>query len=230
MMFKTLTTLFKAQSFQMEEALIDANSAAILSQKINEAEAGHAEAKRMLATMIAQEKTDTKLLNAVEVRVNSMIEAATKAMQAGSEELAADAAVQIAELENEKMGREKSLAELRDRIARLRHTIEKAQRKLIDLRQRATQAKQAQREGKARAKLGKSIGGYGSLSEAEGIAERIDSLPDQVEAWDAFDELDSQLSGKSVEQRLADEGHGDNKRATAASVLERLKTQATENQ
>jgi phage shock protein A len=137
--------------------------------------------------------------------------------------------VKIAELENEKSGREKSLVELRDRIARLQHTIEKAQRKLIDLRQRATQAKQAQREGKARAKLGISIGGYGSLSEAEGIAERIDSLPDQVEAWDAF-ELDSQLSGKSVEQRLADEGHGDNKRATAASVLERLKTRATEKQ
>ena len=95
MMFKTLTTLFKAQSFQMEEALIDANSAAILSQKISEAEASHAEAKRMLATMIAQEKTDTKLLNAVESRVTSMIEAATKAMKAGAEDLATDAAGQI---------------------------------------------------------------------------------------------------------------------------------------
>lgn len=228
-MFKTLTTLFKAQSFQMEEALIDANSAAILSQKISEAEAGHAEAKRMLATMIAQEKTDTKLLTAVEVRVKSMIEAATKAMNAGAEELATDAASKIAELENEKAGREQSLAELRERIARLRHTIEKAQRKLIDLRQRATQAKQAQRQGQARAKLGKSIGGYGSLSEAEGIAERIDSLPDQAEAWDAFDELDSQLSGKSVELRLAEEGHSTSSQATAASVLERIKMQASEN-
>ena len=228
-MFKTLTTLFKAQSFQMEEALIDANSAAILSQKISEAEAGHAEAKRMLATMIAQEKTDTKLLTAVEVRVKSMIDAATKAMHAGAEELATDAASKIAELENEKAGREQSLAELRERIARLRHTIEKAQRKLIDLRQRATQAKQAQRQGQARAKLGKSIGGYGSLSEAEGIAERIDSLPDQAEAWDAFDELDSQLSGKSVEQRLAEEGHSTSSHATAASVLERIKMQASEN-
>lgn len=230
MMFKTLTTLFKAQSFQMEEALIDANSAAILSQKISEAEAGHAEAKRMLATMIAQEKTDTKLLNAVESRVTSMIEAATKAMKAGAEDLATDAAGQIAELENERAGREQSLAQLRERIARLRHTIEKAQRKLIDLRQRATQAKQAQREGQARSKLGKSIGGYGSLSEAEGIAERIESLPDQVEAWDAFDELDNQLSGKSVEQRLAEEGHLTSNKATAASVLERIKTQASENQ
>ena len=55
-MFKTLTTLFKAQSHQVEEALIDANAAAILSQKISEAEAGHAEAKRLLATMIAQVK------------------------------------------------------------------------------------------------------------------------------------------------------------------------------
>ena len=228
-MFKTLTTLFKAQSHQVEEALIDATTAAILSQKISEAEAGHAEAKRMLATMIAQEKTDTKLLNAVDARVQSMTDAATKAMTAGAEKLAADAAVQIAELENERAGREQSLEALRERINRLRHTIEKAQRKLVDLRQRAAQAKQAEREGAARAKLGKSIGGYGSLSEAENIADRIDGMPDQVEAWDAFDELDAELSGKSVEQRLAEEGHGGSDKVTATSVLERLKAQAAEN-
>lgn len=53
-MFKTITTLFRAQVAEAEEAIFDANATRLLEQRIREANAAFEAGKRDLAMVLAE--------------------------------------------------------------------------------------------------------------------------------------------------------------------------------
>ena len=67
-MFKTLRTIFLGKAARAEQDLETANAAIIIEQKIREAEAGHATAKRGLASLITRSKSENKALIVLENR------------------------------------------------------------------------------------------------------------------------------------------------------------------
>lgn len=108
-MFKTLKTIFLGRAAQAEQNLESAHAAIIIEQKIREAETGHAIAKRGLASLITRSKSEAKALNVLEGRIKDLEARIREALATGKETLAQDAAKLLANLENERNLRDRTL-------------------------------------------------------------------------------------------------------------------------
>jgi len=224
-MFKTLRTIFLGRAARAEEELETAHAAIIIEQKIREAEAGHAMAKRGLASLIMRSKSESRALEVLEKRMADLEDRTRKALEAGKEGLAHDAAALLAQLENERNVRERSLLGSNEKAERMRLAIEKTHRQLIDLRQGLITAKSIESERRAIAYIKGDISAHSAIAEGEAVLKRLLGSPDPVDAIEALEEIEADLSGDSVMNRLAEEGFGDNGKVKASDILERLKAE-----
>ena len=67
------------------------------------------------------------------------------------------------------------------------------------------------------------LNGSAALNEGEQLLKRILERTDPVQEMDVFDQLEAELSGEEIVNRLADAGHGKSPRVRAEDVIERLK-------
>jgi len=224
-MFKTLKTIFLGQANRAEQELETAHAAIIIEQKIREAEAGHAMAKRGLASLITRSKSEAKALEVLEKRMADLEDRIRQALAAGKEGLAHDAAALLAQLENERNVRERSLIGSKEKAERMRLAIEKTHRQLIDLRQGLITAKSIEAERKAIGHIKGDISAHSAIAEGEAVLKRLLGNPDPVDALEALEEVEADLSGDSVMNRLSAEGFGDNGKVKANDILERLRNE-----
>jgi phage shock protein A len=225
-MFKTIATIFLGRAGRAEEAIIDANAALMLEQKIREAEAGHDAAKRGLAALIARSKTERKALEGIETRIADLTERTRAALDAGKETLAADAAKLVADLENERAVRRRTLAGADEKADRMRLAIEKTQRQLIDLRQGLITARAIEAERKAVKSLKGDLSANAAIREGEEVLKRLLSSTDPIDEIEALEEIDAQLAGDDVVDRLTEAGFGKPEKLRAEDILERIKSDA----
>ena len=224
-MFKIMRTIFLGKAARAEQALETQNAAIIIEQKIREAEAGHAMAKRGLASLIARSKSERKALAALEGRISDLESRTRAALAAGKDALAHDAATLLATLENEKAVRERSLVASDDKAERIRLAIEKTHRQLIDLRQGLITAKSIEAERHAVRNLKGDISAHSAIAEGEAVLKRLLGSPDPVETIEALEEIEADLSGDTVIDRLSEAGFGKSDKVQAADILERLKAE-----
>lgn len=224
-MFKTLRTIFLGKAARAEEELETAHAAIIIEQKIREAEAGHAMAKRGLASLITRSKSESRALDVLEKRMADLEDRTRKALAAGKDGLAHDAAALLAQLENERNVRERSLTGSKEKAERMRLAIEKTHRQLIDLRQGLITAKSIESERKAIGHLKGDISAHSAIAEGEAVLKRLLGSPDPVDAIEALEEIEADLSGDTVMNRLAEQGFGDNGRVKANDILDRLRSE-----
>lgn len=225
-MFKTLRTIFLGRAARAEQELETAHAAIIIEQKIKEAEAGHAMAKRGLASLITRSKSESRALEVLEKRMADLEDRTRKALVAGKDGLAHDAAALLAQLENERDVRERSLIGSKEKAERMRLAIEKTHRQLIDLRQGLITAKSIESERKAIGYIKGDISAHSAIAEGEAVLKRLLGSPDPVDALEALEEIEADLSGDSVMNRLAEEGFGDNGKVKANDILDRLRSEA----
>ena len=224
-MFKTLRTIFLGKAARAEQELETANAAIIIEQKIREAETGHAMAKRGLASLITRSKSESKALEVLELRMADLEQRTRDALAAGKEALAHDAAALLAQLENERNVRERSLIASKEKAERMRLAIEKTHRQLIDLRQGLITAKSIESERKAIGYIKGDISAHSAIAEGEAVLKRLLGSPDPVDAIEALEEIEADLSGDTVMDRLSDAGFGDNGKVKANDILDRLKAE-----
>lgn len=224
-MFKTLRTIFLGRAARAEQELETAHAAIIIEQKIKEAEAGHAMAKRGLASLITRSKSESRALEVLEKRTADLEDRTRKALVAGKDGLAHDAAALLAQLENERDVRERSLIGSKEKAERMRLAIEKTHRQLIDLRQGLITAKSIESERKAIGYIKGDISAHSAIAEGEAVLKRLLGSPDPVDALEALEEIEADLSGDSVMNRLAEEGFGDNGKVKANDILDRLRSE-----
>jgi len=222
-MFKTLSTLITGANARAEDRVRDAFAIELIDQKIREAEQGLKAAKATLASLIQRQRSEDQQRQALENRIADLTKRATAALKADNEDLAAEAATAIAQMENEMSIRAETLRRLDQKVLRLRSSIQAGHRRIIDLKQGAIQARAVRREQEIQMRMGPVSGG-GNIEEAEELIARVLGRDDPFEHSEILSEINSDLAHGTITDRMSDAGFGDASRATAQSVLDRLKS------
>ena len=125
-------------------------------------------------------------------------------------------------MENKVEIRNQTLACLVQKTMRLRSGIEVGHRRIIDLKQGAIQARALRREQDIQIRMGPLSRGS-SAEEAEELIARVLGRDDPFEHSEILSQINNDLTHGSITDRMTDAGLGDATRATAASVLDRIK-------
>ena len=226
-MFKTLSTLLNGQSARAEVRVRDAFAIELIDQKIRESDAGLRAGKATLASLIQRQRAEEQQHTALKARVVDLTGRATEALEKGREDMATEAARAIATMENELTVRHETLERLDQKIVRLRSSIEAGHRRIIDLKQGAIQARAVKREQDIQMKMTKSGMSTNSTQEAEDLIARVLGRDDPFEKAEILADINQDLQGDSITNRMADAGFGAATRTTADDVLARLRSTKT---
>lgn len=222
-MFSTLMTIVRGETLRTQERLENRNASVILEQKIREAETSHERAKRTLATLILKERNEESQINALTARQEDLEERIKKALKAGLEELAGEAAQHLARMETEQAARQIARERTQLSIQRLRHMIDTGQARLIDLKQGLITVKSITAERESHSAINGDLGAMASLTEAEAVLARFLDQPDPLEETAILDDLNADLNGDDIITRLADAGCGAAPATRAEDVLSRIR-------
>jgi len=128
-MFKTMITLVRGRTAAIAEEVAEQNALVILDQQMRDAVGALDRAKKALAVAIAQESQEDQRLEATRARIDDLETRAVAAIEAGREDLAAEAAEAIATLEAERDASATARALFAGEIAKLRgHVLQQQMR------------------------------------------------------------------------------------------------------
>lgn len=223
-MITTFRTILFGASTRGETQIRDAFSIELIDRKVQEVETSLKAAKSTLASLIQRQRSERKLVDALNGRIATLTGRVTQALDAGQDALAAEGADALAIMENEMAVRCATLDQLEAKVIRLRSSVEAGHRRLIDLKQGAISARAVRREQDMQMRMVRGGSGDDAITEAQELIDRVLSRDDPFEKSQILTEINDELSHSGVEQRLADAGFGDATKVTGAAVLERLKT------
>ncbi len=126
-------------------------------------------------------------------------------------------------MHNEAQLRSDTCDRLDQKVLRLRASVEAGHRRIIDLRQGAAQARAVKREQDMQMRLNRH-GNNSAVNEAEELIARVLGRDDPFEQAQILTDINRDLSGADLTDRMADAGFGQATRVTADSVLADLKT------
>ncbi|MDP5084672.1 MAG: PspA/IM30 family protein [Yoonia sp.] len=222
-MFKTLATLINGQNARAEDRVRDAFAIELIDQKIRESENSLRAAKATLASLIQRQRSEEKQHAALKMRINDLTKRAKEALENDREDMATEAARAIANMENELTVRTETLDRLEQKVMRLRSSIESGHRRIIDLKQGAIQARAVRREQNIQMQMSRTGVTSGSVEEAEELISRVLGRDDPFERSEILADINRDLDGGTITDRMADAGFGAATRSTADDVLARLK-------
>lgn len=231
-MLKTLTTLLRGAVAEAEEAVVDANAIRILEQQLRDAATALEVSRRELACAVAHQASEQRAVDVLAERFAEIEASARKALAASREDMAQQAAVVLAGIENEAADRRASLDRFSVDVRRLKQLSGDGHKRLNELRRglELARAQEALRRAGANGRRA-IVSGNGALREAESTLARIreQSLKDQ-EAAAALDEMERSDRGQDVIDKLSAAGFGPNTKVTAADILARLRGSAPKSQ
>lgn len=222
-MFKTLATLINGQNARAEDRVRDAFAIELIDQKIRESENSLRAAKATLASLIQRQRSEEKQHAALKMRITDLTKRAKEALENDREDMATEAARAIANMENELTVRTETLDRLEQKVMRLRSSIESGHRRIIDLKQGAIQARAVRREQNIQMQMSRTGVTSGSVEEAEELISRVLGRDDPFERSEILADINRDLDGGTITDRMADAGFGAATRSTADDVLARLK-------
>ena len=222
-MLTTLRVLFDGANSRAEDRLKDTYAVELIEQRIREAEHNLGAAKLTLASLIQRKRAEQRLADNLDSRVKTLTKRAEEALAADNEALATEAATAIAEMENEREIRSQTIARLETRIVQLQSSVERAHRRIVDLKQGAITARAVKREQKIQSKLDRTLAGTSAADEAEALIKRVTDSDDPFEQSEILRDIDRNLTGANIDDKLANAGFGDPNKVTAQAVLDRLK-------
>lgn len=221
-MFKTIYTLIRGTTHDANEAFTDANALPILRQQLRDAADGLTKAKRSVAVVMAYCEREKKSELRISAQISDLEARAVEALTKGREELAAEAASALADLEAERTAAQKSIAHYKTEITRLREQVSLAEQRLRTLQRGKQIADASQRTSKLRGTLPDGV--IASLRDAEATLERLQGRQEHAEEVEiALETLDRGTNAEATSARLAAAGCGAPLRPAAADVLARLR-------
>jgi phage shock protein A len=227
-MLKTLITIVRGRAFAAAEEVADRNALLILDQQMRDGTGALDWAKKALFVAIAQENQEAQRLEVTRTRITDLETRALAALEAGREDLAAEAAEAIATLETERDASTTARALFGAEIAKLRGHVLQQQTRLSQLERgrRIARAAEAVRVAR-RGRIEEPPVFEGSLADAEATLARLRERQVEADAAEAaFDALDAATGPVAVAEKLAAEGFGPRLKPNAADVLARLRERA----
>jgi phage shock protein A len=229
-MFKTVLTLFRGSVAAAGEELEDRNALLILDQQMRDAGSAVERAKRTLALAIAADQQEGRRLDATNVRIADLEVRATAALDGGREDLAREAAGQIANLEADRDAAMTARALFSAEITRLKRQVAGAEARITELDRgrriaRAAESVRALRRGGIEA----AHPYESTLPEAEHTLKRLRERQLEAQAADqALSEIDAASGPLATAEKLAEQGFGPRLKSTADDVLARLHAKRTQ--
>jgi phage shock protein A len=227
-MLKTLITLVRGRTFAIADEVADQNALLILDQQMRDATGALDGAKKALAVATAQESQEGQRLDTTRARIDDLETRAVAAIEAGRDDLAAEAAEAIATLEAERDASATARGLFAAEIAKLKRHVLQHQMRFSQLERgrriaRAAEAVRVARRGRIEA----APIFEGTLTEAEATLARLRERQSEADAAEAaFDALDAATGPVAVAEKLSAEGFGAPLKPTAADVLARLRERA----
>jgi phage shock protein A len=227
-MIKTWVTLMRGQVASAGEEVADRHALTILDQQMRDAALTLDRARKALAVAIAHHRRERQQLQATQTKIADLETRAVAAIQAGCDELAAEAADVIAGLEAERDASAAACALFAAEIQKLNAHLREQQLRLTQLERGRRVARAAGSVRRARRGRIETASLFEStLSEAEATLARLRERQAETEAAEtAFDMLDIADSPAAVTERLAAQGFGPRTKPDAADVLARLRQRA----
>jgi phage shock protein A len=228
-MFKTVLTLFRGSVAAAGEELEDRSALLILDQQMRDAGTAVDRSKRTLAIAIAQDQMEGRRLDATCARIADLEVRATAALDGGREDLAREAAQQIASLEADRDAAMTARTLFASEITRLKRQVAGAEARITDLDRgrrlaRAAEAVRVLRRGGIEAARPYES----TLPEAENTLRRLRERQVEAQAADeALVELDTASGPLATAEKLAEQGFGPRLKSTADDVLARLNAKRT---
>jgi phage shock protein A len=229
-MFKTVLTLFRGGIAVAEEQLEDRTALVILDQQMRDAAAAVDRSKRTLALAIAQDQQEGRRLETTNACIADLELRATAALDGGREDLAREAAQQIAGLEADRDAAMTARTLFAEEITRLKRHVSNAEARLTELDRgrriaRASEAVRNLRRGGIEAARPYEA----TLPEAEATLKRLRERQIEAAAADeALIELDAASGPLATAEKLAEQGFGPRIKSTADDVLARLNAKRTQ--
>jgi phage shock protein A len=229
-MFKTVLTLFRGSVAATGEELEDRSALLILDQQMRDASSAVERSKRTLALAIAQDQQEGRRLDTTNTRIADLELRATAALDGGREDLAREAAQQIAHLEADRDAAMTARTLFASEITRLKRQVSSAEARITDLDRgrrlaRAAEAVRALRRGGIEAARPYES----TLPEAENTLKRLRERQMEAQAADeALVELDTASGPLATAEKLAEQGFGPRLKSTADDVLARLNAKRTQ--
>jgi len=223
-MFKTVLTIFRGSVAAAGEELEDRTALLVLDQQMRDAGTAVERSKRTLALAIAQDQMEGRRLDATNARIADLEVRATAALDGGREDLAREAAQQIANLEADRDAAMTARTLFASEITRLKRQVAGAEARITDLDRgrrlaRAAEAVRALRRGGIEAARPYES----TLPEAESTLKRLRERQIEAQAADeALIELDAASGPLATAEKLAEQGFGPRLKSTADDVLARL--------
>jgi phage shock protein A len=228
-MFKTVLTLFRGSVAAAEEELQDRTALLVLDQQMRDAAAAVDRSKRALALAIAQDQQEGRRLDTTNTRIADLEVRASAALDGGRDDLAREAAQQIAHLEADRDAAMTARTLFAQEIARLKRHVSSAEARITELDRgrriaRASEAVRALRRGGVEAARPYES----TLPEAEKTLRRLRERQQEAQAADeALTEIDAAAGPLATAEKLAEQGFGPRLKSTADDVLARLKAKRT---
>ncbi|PVZ63866.1 PspA/IM30 family protein [Pelagibaculum spongiae] len=217
-------TALRGGAREAGEAVVDANSTRIFEQEIVDAENNLKKARQDLTDVMAQKMKVERESNRLRDDITEHENYVAKALEKGDEALAMEVAEKIASLETELEEKQQILSQFGGQVERLKQLIKNGERQVADHRRQLSMVKTTESVQKATAAISDSfVNSSSKLNKAKDSLERIKARQARFDdRLQAAEELDSEMSGKGLEDRLKAAGiKGSNSSANA--VLERLK-------
>ncbi|MEM7056838.1 MAG: PspA/IM30 family protein [Pseudomonadota bacterium] len=227
-MIRTLTTLFRARAADAEDALIDANGTTLLAQHLRDAKANVTKGQQTCAALMARKSAEEKRLQSLITEIEEREKSARDAIKAEETEPAAEIADRIIALEDHKDLALKAIADLEQRIAKIREGLSSAERRISTL---AAELRMARSGAQSRKVMAQLSGGPDqcALHLAEDMAARVRGVNDAEEdICSAMDELRADPGG--LDARIKGAGLTTESKSRRNALLARLSSDQQTNQ
>lgn len=223
--FNKVVTLFRGQLRQGTENLLDANALALLDQQLFDTEQCLISARRDLARLMAERRLQEKQLVQTCDAISRYEECARGAMQMQQQGLLQETAERIAELEQRRDQEQQLITELSQREQEFQEFIRDSGENLRTLRQQQALVRVSDRMHRSSNRLqGHGKGLADQLSGSRETLMRIEERQQRARfEWQAMGEVQCQVEGEGLDQRLQAAGLMASKQSRAAEVIARLK-------
>ncbi|MCB1504524.1 MAG: PspA/IM30 family protein [Hyphomicrobiaceae bacterium] len=220
-MFKTISTLFRAQVAEAEEAIFDANATRLLEQRLREANAAFEAGKRDLAMVLAEEAGERRHAADIGTRIAEDETEAMALLDQGKDAEAERLAGRIAGLSDDLKAHELAASDCAEAAHRIRRMLESNARLLGELRRGLATAKAAAAVSRANARSLSAAGvSESAIQEARRTLDRIRiRQTEQRDFAEAMDKVERDPALKSSAGAVARRPSETDPKA----VLERLK-------
>ena len=222
---KKIITAVRGGAREVGEFVVDANGTRIFEQEIKDAETHLRKAKQDLTEVMAKQMQAGRKVASTKSEISEHEGYAGQALEKNNEELALEIAEKIDQLEIDLGEQETVHKSFSGHVTRLKDLVKKSERQLKDYERQLSMVKTTESVQKASAAITDNFASSNSkMISAKDSLERIKQR--QQNTFDrlaAAEQLESENSDKSLEERMKAAGIGDSNEQSANSVLDRIK-------